>query len=68
MLAPAERVLIEDLIAFTEDHFAHLLPFSTLARAGEHDLRRQRRLRAVFREATALIKWNPSGFPRSAPS
>jgi len=54
LLAPAERVLIEDLIAFTEKHFARLLPFTTLGRAGEHDLRRQRRLMALLREATGL--------------
>lgn len=40
LLAPAERVLMEDLFAFTEEHFAHLLPFTTLGRAGENDLRR----------------------------
>src|SRR5258706_9835635 len=34
LLAPAERVLMDDLIAFTEEHFAHLLPFTTLGRAG----------------------------------
>jgi hypothetical protein len=50
LLAPAERVMMEDLIAFTEEHFAHLLPFTTLGRAGENDLRRQRRLAAVLRE------------------
>jgi len=54
LLAPAERVLIEDLIAFSEQHFAHLLPFTTLARAGEHDLRRQRRLMALLREVTGI--------------
>ena len=32
LLAPAERVLMEDLIAFTEEHFARLLPFTTLQR------------------------------------
>jgi hypothetical protein len=31
---------MEDLIAFTEEHFAALLPFTTLWRAGEHALRR----------------------------
>jgi hypothetical protein len=50
LLAPAERVLMEDLTAFTEEHFAHLLPFTTLGRAGENDLRRQRRLAALMRD------------------
>jgi hypothetical protein len=54
LLAPAERVLMEDLIALTEEHFPRLLPFTTLGRAGEHGLRRQRRLMAVLREATGL--------------
>jgi hypothetical protein len=32
LLAPAERVLMEDLVALTEEHFARLLPFTTLGR------------------------------------
>jgi hypothetical protein len=63
LLAPAERVLMEDLIAFTEQHFAHLLPFTTLGRAGEHDLRRQRRLMALLREATGLAEVEPERRP-----
>lgn len=54
LLAPAERVLMEDLVAFSEEYFAHLLPFTTLAAAGEHDLGRQRRLMALLREATGM--------------
>jgi len=54
LLAPAERVLMEDLVAFTEKHFAHLLPFTTLGRAGDNDLRRQRRLVAMLREVTCI--------------
>jgi hypothetical protein len=59
LLAPAERVLMEDLIAFVEEHFAHLLPFTTLGRAGEHGLRRQRRLMALLREATGVTDVEP---------
>lgn len=59
LLAPAERVLIEDLIAFAEEHFAHLLPFTTLGRAGDHDLRRQRRLMALLREAAGIADVEP---------
>lgn len=59
LLAPAERVLVEDLIAFAEEHFPHLLPFTTLGRAGEHDLRSQRRLMALLREATGLTVVEP---------
>jgi hypothetical protein len=54
MLAPAERVLMEDLFGFAEDHFPGLLPFTTLGRAGEHELRRQRRLVALLRAAAGL--------------
>jgi hypothetical protein len=50
LLAPAERVVMDDLIAFTEEHFAHLLPFTTLGRAGANDQRRQRRLMALMKE------------------
>lgn len=54
VLAPAERILVEDLISMAEQHFPHLLPFTTLARAGDHELRLQRRLAALLREATAI--------------
>lgn len=61
LLAPAERVLVQDLIAFGEDHFPHLLPFTTLVRAGDHVLRRQRRLMAVLREAMGIAELSASG-------
>jgi hypothetical protein len=32
---------MEDLVAFTEEQFVHLLPFTTLGHAGGHELRRQ---------------------------
>jgi hypothetical protein len=54
LLAPAERLLIEDLVGFAEEHFPHLLPFSTLIEAGDHPLRRQRRLSALLRNATGI--------------
>lgn len=54
LLAPAERLLIEDLMAFAEEHFPHLLPFSTLIEGGDHPLRRQRRLMALLRHATGI--------------
>lgn len=63
LLAPPERMLIEDLIASTEEHFADLLPFTTLGRAGEHDLRRERRLMAVLREATGIDDVGPDRRP-----
>jgi hypothetical protein len=51
LLAPAERVLTEDLTAFTEEHSARMLPFTTLARVGENDLHQQRRLAELKRSA-----------------
>src|SRR5215471_1472825 len=63
LLGPAERVLMEDLIALTEEHFPRLLPFSTLGRAGGNDLRRQRRLMTVLREATGIADVKPERRP-----
>lgn len=63
LLAPAERVLMEDLVAFAEEHFARLLPFTTLGRASGHDLRRRRRLVRLLREATGLDEVEPTRGP-----
>jgi hypothetical protein len=59
LLGPAERLLIEDLAGFAEEHFPHLLPFSTLTEAGDHSLRRQRRLMALLRQATGVEEVRP---------
>jgi hypothetical protein len=61
LLAPAERLLIEDLAGFAEEHFPHLLPFSSLTEAGDHLLRRQRRLMALLRRATGVEEVRPGG-------
>lgn len=61
VLAPAERLLIEDLAAFAEEHFPNLLPFSSLTEAGEHHLRRQRRLMALLRHATGVDEVRAGG-------
>lgn len=63
LLAPAERVLMEDLIAFTEEHYARLLPFTTLGHAGENSLRRQRHLVALLREVMRLDGVEPMRHP-----
>jgi hypothetical protein len=63
LLGPAERVLMEDLIAFSEEHFAGLQPFTTLGRAGEHVLCRERRLAALLREATGINEVEPDRRP-----
>jgi hypothetical protein len=54
LLAPAELALLGDLVDLVEAEFPHLLPFPSLAQAGDHGLRRQRRLMALLREATGL--------------
>jgi hypothetical protein len=63
LLAPAEKVLMEDLIALAEEHFPGLLPFRTLSRAGGNDLRQQRRLITVLREATGIADVKPDRRP-----
>jgi len=65
LLAPAERVLMEDLFAYTEKYFAHLLPFTTLGRAGENELRRQRRLRALMKEVMCTEGVDPMRRPET---
>jgi hypothetical protein len=56
---------MDDLIAFTEEHFAHLLPFTTLGRAGENDGRRQRRLVALMKTLCPVATWSRCGGPIS---
>lgn len=55
-MTPSERVLLEDLLAYTEESFPNLLPFRTLALAGDNELRLQRRMMALMREATGLAE------------
>jgi hypothetical protein len=54
VLAPAERALVQDMLAYAHQDFAHLLPFGSLRRVGEDPVRRKWRLRALLREATGL--------------
>ena len=56
--------LMDDLVAMAEEHFPNLLPFTTLARAGDHELRLQRRLAALLREATGIAEINGELRPR----
>lgn len=53
-LGPAERMLLDDFFGFAEEHFAWLLPFTTLARAGDNEHRRGRRVRTLLAQATDL--------------
>lgn len=54
VLAPAERLLIQDLLDYGDEHHAWLMPFTTLRRARGDDDRVARRLRSLIREATGL--------------
>lgn len=54
MLGAAERVLVDDFFGFAEEHFAWLLPFTSLARAGDNEHRRGRRLQNLLAHATGL--------------
>ncbi len=53
-LAPAEQMLIGDLLGYAHQDFAELLPFGSLRRVGEDPLRRRWRLRSLLREATSI--------------
>ncbi len=54
VLAPVESSLLTDFFDYAETHFSWLLPFTDLARCGNHRQRRSRRLRSVLSEATGL--------------
>jgi hypothetical protein len=49
----------EHLIALAGEHVADVPPFTTLGRADEQDLDRQRRLMALLREATGIMDVKP---------
>jgi len=54
VLSPAERALVQDLLAYAHQDFGHLLPFGSLRRVGADPVRRKWRLRTLLREATGL--------------
>ncbi len=54
VLSPAERALVQDLLVYAHQDFAHLLPFGSLRRVGADPVRRKWRLRSLLREATGL--------------
>jgi hypothetical protein len=55
VLAPAERALVQDMLGYAHQDFAHLLPFGSLRRVGGDPTRRKWRLRALLREATGIV-------------
>ncbi len=64
LAAGAERAVLEDFLAYVEDHFAELGPYRTLGLAKGNDFRTRRRLRALLGEAAArdarIDKWGPT--------
>ena len=52
VLSPAERQIVGDFFDLAGEHFADLLPFNSLARAGDNWTRIQRRLRDLLGDAT----------------
>jgi hypothetical protein len=60
----AERVVLEDFLAYVEDHFAELGPYRTLGLTQGNEFRTRRRLRALLGEATGrearIDKWGPT--------
>ena len=60
----AERAVLEDFLAYVEDHFAELGPYRTLGLARGNEFRTRRRLRALLAEATGqearIDKWGPT--------
>jgi hypothetical protein len=54
LLGPAERALVQDLLSYAHNDFAHLLPFGSLRRVGVDPVRRKWRLRSLLREASGL--------------
>jgi hypothetical protein len=60
----AERTVLEDFLAYVEDHFAELGPYRTLGLARGNAFRTGRRLRALLAEASGrearIDKWGPT--------
>ena len=60
----AERAVLEDFLAYAEDHFAELGPYRTLGLARGNAFRTGRRLRALLAEASGrearIDKWGPT--------
>ena len=54
VLAPAEQVLVQDILVYAHQDFAELLPFGSLRRVGADATRRKWRLRSLLREATGI--------------
>ena len=64
LVGGAERAVLEDFLAYVEDHFGELGPYRTLGLAKGNEFRTLRRLRALLGEAAArdarIDKWGPT--------
>ena len=64
LVGGAERIVLEDFLAYVEDHFAELGPYRTLGLCAGNEFRTSRRLRALLGEAAAqearIDKWGPT--------
>ena len=64
LVGGAERAVLEDFLAYVEDHFAELGPYRTLGLARGNAFRTARRLRALLAEASGresrIDKWGPT--------
>jgi hypothetical protein len=60
----AERTILEDFLAYVEDHFAELGPYRTLGLCAGNEFRTGRRLRGLLGEAAGqegrIDKWGPT--------
>jgi hypothetical protein len=54
VLAPAERAIVGDVLAYAHQDFGQLLPYGTLRRVGSDAVRRKWRLRSLLTEATGI--------------
>lgn len=68
LVGGAERSILEDFLAYVEDHFAGLGPYRTLGLCAGNGFRVMRRLRALLGEASGqearIDKWGPTvGLP-----
>lgn len=64
LVGGTERSVLEDFLAYVEDHFAGLGPYRTLGLCADNEFRVARRLRALLGEAAGqearIDKWGPT--------
>lgn len=64
LVGGTERLILEDFLAYVEDHFGGLGPYRTLGLCADNEFRVARRLRALLVEAAGqearIDKWGPT--------